>query len=629
MQADFGFHFSQSTLGLTQGGNDSRREHFRQQGPVPSLVRELGQNSLDAKAVDADGPVRMVFELKECPVEATYGLDFKNLSSHIRAAHKAIESLGQPNKEYDKAVKTLNRKSIPVLRVSDYNTTGLTGDESDNNSPLSALTRTSGVSAKPMGKGGSYGIGAAAGTFNSRIFTTFWTTLTANQPEFLTVAGRVDIASHEINSVDYDATGFFVDRNSLKRFSYMRSKEALFGFQRRTTPGTDTYIPAYVGADNDPELSQIKDAFVENFFAAIRAGDLEVEGISEHSGWVLNRETLAEEIDQYSEIKPFYDALSEDPQIGEIEALGEVKLFVNLDPDLTKRHHTILMRKPLMKVTEYPPKNMPKYAAVFLCSNDHGNELLRSLEPPAHNDWVRNDPDFPQGKTIVRDIRAFIRETIRDLASVKNGEEITLKGLKELLPSGLGNPLLDELSTSETPSTNEEDGLEESSTSHGDSSPIPTKEREAITIRPHLRQAGASPGDQDALSGNRSRKKTTKRSSGGSRRTAGASGEGNASIATELKDLLIWFNPSAKELKIWLKASRDVKGDLTLCAVSDSGLEESFDLGILEAVQESTESKTAVEVSGNTLKDLSFEHSQEKLLLVKLIQPRRLRIGVI
>ena len=625
---DFGFHFNQSTLALMQGGNDARREYFKKQGPAKSLVRELGQNSLDAKSQKVEGPVRIVFELKE--VSASSIPDFENLSEHIRAANIATTELAGPNTDFVKATEATNQTVIPVLRISDYRTTGLPGHEDDVSSPLAALTRTSGVSAKPQGKGGSFGIGAAAGAYNSRLLTVFWTTMAEDNLGEVVFAGRSDLASHKMNGSNYDATGIYLDRASRNTFKYLRNQQSFLGFEPRREPGTDTYIPAYVGAERDPELSEIRDAFVENFFAAFRAGHLEVEGRSgEQLLWELNEETIRDAANSLETVRPFFEALDSNPIVDDLPGLGEVKLYVNLSPALRKRYHTIQMRSPLMAVCTYEPRMSTNYAAVFVCDSPEGNELLRSLEPPTHDDWVRNDPDFPAGRKSVNALRKFIRESIRELIATAQGDEIRLDGLKELLPSTLGNPDLDEVPLSEIPSDRDEASPDETSTVHGDDKRSALSIHSNSVIKPRVRRPGDSDGAEDALGGSRARKSGRKKTEGGSKHTSGGQGEGAHSIAAASIGIETWFNSNSKCFYVAIHADPGTTGDLTLCAQGEQGPEEKYDLQIVR-VSTTGAAPHELEFKGNTIKNISIPSDDEQLLIkVETENHRRLRLGVI
>ena len=52
-----------------------------------------------------------------------------------------------------------NSETIRVLRISDYNTTGLLGSDKIKNSPCQDLVKSSGVLNKSGELGGSFGIG--------------------------------------------------------------------------------------------------------------------------------------------------------------------------------------------------------------------------------------------------------------------------------------------------------------------------------------------------------------------------------------------------------------------------------------------------------------------------------------
>lgn len=625
----YGFHFSQSTLALTQGANDPRREHFRKLGPVKSIVRELAQNSLDAKSEASDGPVRIVFEIKEVRADALP--DFDNLRAHIVAANEATTELAGPNKDLQRAAEATHLETFPVLRISDYNTTGLSGSENDVGSPLAALTRTSGISVKPTGTGGSFGIGSSAGAFNSRLLTVFWTTVSEDRPSEVVFAGRADLASHQIGRQHFDATGIFLDRDSTDAFKYQRNCGSFLGFEAREEPGTDTYIPAYVGADSDPNLWCIRDSFAENFFASLREGHLEVEAKSNNETlWELSQSNIAAVAADLDSVSPYFDALSSSPIEDEIDGLGKVKLHVNLSPSLGKRYHTVLMRSPLMVVNTYEPRIRTNYAAVFICDNQKGNELLRSLEPPTHDDWVRNDPDFPEGKRVVNKIRKFIRDSIHDLIATTQGDEVRLEGLRELLPSTLGNTDLEEIPLSDIPSENQFPGTAESSTVHGDPDAGERPPENKAVIKPRMRRPGDSRGIEDALGGNRSRPDGSKKGEGGTMRTKGGGNEGTHSIADSNVQVETWFNAKNQCFYVAVLSEEGANGSLTLCAQGDQGTEEDFDIGIEKVVEITANGDVELPFDGNTIHNLSLTPDKsEALLRVHTSGHRRLRLGVI
>ena len=90
-----------------------------------SLAREICQNSLDAR-VDNNKPVKIGFIINNINKKDIYGIaDLEN------AIHLCKNYWSENKKTFEffsNAVKICNRDKIRVLRISDYNTTGLTGE---------------------------------------------------------------------------------------------------------------------------------------------------------------------------------------------------------------------------------------------------------------------------------------------------------------------------------------------------------------------------------------------------------------------------------------------------------------------------------------------------------------------
>lgn len=78
---------------------------------------------------------------------------------------------------FDKAIDVFNQDFIDVLRISDFNTTGLTGSDKDYNSAWQNLVKSSGVSNKGGTSGGSFGIGKSAPFACSDLRTVFYSTI--------------------------------------------------------------------------------------------------------------------------------------------------------------------------------------------------------------------------------------------------------------------------------------------------------------------------------------------------------------------------------------------------------------------------------------------------------------------
>ena len=148
--------FEPSTSGQLEGINDAGIETFAGDH-LGSLAREQGQNSMDARAPGAKF-VDIGYELISVPkadlpgareLKATLGKikEFWSGEREDKKAHKIV----------DRALRILDEKEIPVLRISDRNTTGLRGSDKDMVGDWFSLTKSTGVSLKGEGKLGSFG----------------------------------------------------------------------------------------------------------------------------------------------------------------------------------------------------------------------------------------------------------------------------------------------------------------------------------------------------------------------------------------------------------------------------------------------------------------------------------------
>lgn len=111
-----------STLvGINDAGIETFTANLNQ-----SLVREVIQNSLDA-AVDDTKPVLVEFSRFDIPQNEFPDLD--NFRNAIIKCRKSNDDDPNAVRFFKNAEQILDRKSISVLRISDYNTRGLEGSD--------------------------------------------------------------------------------------------------------------------------------------------------------------------------------------------------------------------------------------------------------------------------------------------------------------------------------------------------------------------------------------------------------------------------------------------------------------------------------------------------------------------
>lgn len=440
---DFEYYFEEVGRGVNEGAQDPRAEHFTASAIESSVVRETIQNSLDARR-DADAPVQVVFSLAHIPTASIPGID------GLREASRLAEASGQSVTEGHERIVTTRRHLeedvIPLLGISDHGTTGLDGDENDDDGGLAALTRSSGVSSSGRGRGGSFGIGAAAGVLASGISTVGYLTRRAAEPETIYASWTQLSRFTDRDGHPRRARGTLTRIDERVRLSYPRFRDEGFGpFAARQDLGTTVLVYDYVGADADPQLLGVRRVVAFNFLVAILEGALIVEGRTAQGTWRLDEASIhdaaAEDPTLAQTLLPFLQAMAHEPIRVDLPRIGRVELHIAELEDASpgrpgRAAGTMVMRRPRMLIEVIENRGLPKpYAAVFICRDDEGNELLRRLEGPSHAGWKKRGTRGDG--TLVHAVRMFIRESLRERLGSGIGEELEVTDLHLMLPSVL------------------------------------------------------------------------------------------------------------------------------------------------------------------------------------------------
>lgn len=628
--ARFEFHFEKSGLSPDEGAIDPAAEHFEGGKAGQAAVRETGQNSIDARRPEHDGPVRMEFELALMPTSSIP--DIEGLRVHLReVVDYTVGQMGHDRMV--SALKMAERDEIPVLRISDHGTTGLIGSESGTSpgSPLSRLTRGSGNSENDGVRGGSFGIGSAAGRVASTLSTVLYRSLPNDRPAGETVlAGFSRLATHLHEGERRRASGILTRRGGTD-FEYRRPAPPIAPFADRTEPGTDIFVLGYRMAEEDPMLHRLRDAALEHFMVAIARGKLEVHGLAADREWTLDVSTVEAEAKREPRHAAFYAALQDpQPDIADLPSLGRVELYVNVDDSLQSSLHTVTMRSPLMRIAQYRFNSVrAKYAAIAVCADERGNALLRRLEPPQHDAW---DPDrSPEtGRSAIKELKEFIGERLRARVSETLGETVEIKGLERFLPViDVGPDAAREALGA--PESGEPPTDEESARVNGSPQPVEVRPAKRRTVRPKVvRPAiGAEDGD-DILKGRDRGGKGKRRSKGVGAPGTGQEGDGRSRIRSGEVAFRSWsagaVDGGGQAIRLALTSRHDLEGDLQLVPLGPGGSPDpDFDLGI-----RSVRTLTGEELhhEGNTVRGLTLAAGETLRVDVVVPATLRYRLGV-
>ena len=450
-----GWHFPPTNGGLGHGFNDPGIAHFRG-SPYSSLARETIQNSLDARA-NSGQPVDVTFEKSELLPDE---MGRTELSAAFEACLSEIdpEDLAQP--ELVRARNVLAKDRIAVLRVSDGNTTGL------HDRQWRTLVKMQGASFKAEleGAGGSHGIGKYAPFAVSALRTVFyWTCYEDGGSNVERFQGKCVLMSHMAKGEEVQGTGFYGLRDGCLDLKTGIPER----FRRLTTEskpihGTSLAIAGFEEPQN--WRRQIATSVVENFFYAIDRGDLTVlvepgdgdDGLFEISAATLGKcfgelldgvpdteEIQAEGWSSIKEAKVFWETSDNDaPAIEKQDVdLGHCRLWIRVGEGLPSK--VAFVRRTGMLVTTQQ-RNLIRFpgfrdfAALCVFEDPTGNELLRRMENPRHDQFEPErlpEEGRQRGRRALKRITDWIRSEVRKQAGPPEGGQTTvLSELATYLP---------------------------------------------------------------------------------------------------------------------------------------------------------------------------------------------------
>lgn len=444
------WHFEiQSPRSQEIGPNNAAAEHFSAT-PYPSLIRESIQNSLDVVR-DESQPVKMKFEfgkMRAKTYEAFYELK-RHIEGVLRFYGSAAESEYRPMLEHFE--KSYNNQNIlHYIKVSDYNTVGMDYIHGDNNSPLYAFLRAEGVTVKTNEfSGGSFGFGKSAYFMISPIHTVLVSTMTEDGKSFFEGAAR--LCTHLYKGRDgiekkYQHYGYYDNQRGERPASLPTDIPKKF---KRDEPGTDFYIMGMDGdsANQADAYDQMIKSTLRHFWMAVmhhklvvEIGDVLIDSDSLDALMQEHFPSMLDKIrngDEYNP-RPYYEAvknagLNKNFVLVEkrLPYLGDAKLFVWKNKEA--RDGVVHFRKQRMFI--YRARFYSSsygYYAVFLCTDRHGNKLLKSIEDPSHSKWEpRRNPS--SGRIIMDEIKDFISDTLQEIFVSEHGGPLGITGLEDYL----------------------------------------------------------------------------------------------------------------------------------------------------------------------------------------------------
>ncbi|MFF2716660.1 helix-turn-helix domain-containing protein [Streptomyces sp. NPDC058011] len=288
--------------GHADGGREfGNAAAFAFEADVEVLAREATQNSLDER-LDLAQPVRVRYTLHELSGEALARfrdeIRWDDLLPHYEAAAEQDQKVGRMiaaglSDMYD-------RDRLVLLRIDDYNASGLTGDDYETGR-FAAVVRRQLDSQKSMsGAGGSYGLGKATLWATSRLGLVLMNSTLSEPHEGRTerrLVGRLDLPWRRVGDKTWAGPAWFgrpdsdaEDVNVARSWwADEESVERLHLTRESAEPGTSFLIVGahdvaslVEGTDGNADVEdddsvhrmhhRLKDALGRNFWAAMTGG---------------------------------------------------------------------------------------------------------------------------------------------------------------------------------------------------------------------------------------------------------------------------------------------------------------------------------------------------------------------
>ncbi len=394
-----------------------------------SLAREICQNSLDAR-VDFNKPVKVEFILNEVKRKQIPGID------ELTNAIKLCKEFWKDNKKtvdfFEKAYNVSTSKYIDVLRISDYNTTGLTGSDKKKLSPWQDLVKSSGVSNKNGESGGSFGIGKSAPYACSDLRTIFYNTLDINGLKAYQGVARLVSFQYPYKKGEItQGKGYYGETADNSAVNSLIS----IGEYERKEVGTDLYVLGFI-KDNSWKDEVIK-AVIEGYLISIIQKDLEIE----IDGVLINDSTINNLIEKYKDEIPltynYYQVLTSEQTVcihENFEGLGILELKIMIQKDF--RRKVLIARNNGMKI--FDKQNISgtiPFAGVCILKDKKINAYFREMENPQHNSW---EPDrhsnIKEAKKMKQKLFSFIKEKVLEVGKSTVLDEMDAVGAGDFIP---------------------------------------------------------------------------------------------------------------------------------------------------------------------------------------------------
>ena len=439
MTTKIGWHHPIDGSDQWDGFNEPGIEHFRG-SPILNLAREINQNSLDA----AESEAAMVEVSFDCIEVSTSEIpQLVDLQKNLKCCQAVATDEGKKAEIFfNNAISLLEKPKTLVLSISEQNTCGMQGP-STKGTPYYAFMKAKGQSKKDTDTAtGSYGIGKFAPYAVSEARTIFVSTVYQDNDEnwMQLTQGKSILMSHDRDGKRRQGVGFWgiIDQcQPIEGFSFELPAWLQRASSAASMPickGTKISILCFDATDNWEDLLAVSVA--ENFFGAIVGKKLKVNIGSKYS---ISYETIEaffnsgeikniikeheNEPEQFDDCRSYLSSLINDVEVIEEESetreLGLCQVRILLGEGLPKKvcflRNGMFITSSLNRLKSF--SDFKEFVAVVQCKSKKGNELLRAMEPPRHDnfypDLLSTKEEKRRGSKALSELSKWIRDMLK------------------------------------------------------------------------------------------------------------------------------------------------------------------------------------------------------------------------
>lgn len=461
------YKFVFSDLGANDkvGVNDVGIGVFKKK-PYIGVTKEILQNSTDAPdpSLPEGTPVKVRFELVYIDRDDIPDVDRLNSAIHKCYEYYPDGDDGVKLKRIqDAADRYLSVPGkVPTLKISDYNTVGLTGVLAEKRSNWSGLVRERSATNKTSSSSGAFGVGKFAPFTFSSLRTVFYSTKTVKDE--IAFQGKALLTTFKEDNVLKSNIGLFAD-NTNSNYDAVLSAEDIAPVFRRDSVGTDIFVLGFEKENDWMEQTAI--SVIEYFFYSIYIGNLSVEIAEGDNVILIDQERLPDLISYYQEYcekhmnddytfqftAPLYWKLLNSPYklIKEQfkyngQSMGEYELYL-LTGDEVADKKVLEMRQAGMRIREDDKFRIQmNFTGIFIATGkgaksdkpaDNISSFLRCCENQAHDDWAADEypEEKDKAKAIINRIHKIILDAVKSEMPDFGKDSVDAFGLSEYLPN--------------------------------------------------------------------------------------------------------------------------------------------------------------------------------------------------